>query len=134
MLISQLSQSPHLPAAPSSGADAASADLNYDSFLRLLIASMKNQDPTKPNDPAETLSQLASFSSVEQGIKLNDKLESLLSVSSAGQASMLLGKTVAALDGSAMGSVKSVELSAGGLFVILQDGKRISVDSGIRIG
>ena len=114
--------------------DTNQASINYDSFLKLLIASMKNQDPTQPNDPAQTLSQLASFSSVEQGIKLNDKLESLISISSAGQAAALLGKTVSSLDGSISGIAKSVEMTSSGLVVILEDGKRLSVAVGLKIG
>jgi len=94
---------------------------------------MKNQDPTKPNDPAETMSQLASFSNVEQSIKLNEKLESLLAVSSAGQAGMLLNKTVSTLQGDVSGIVKSVEMTPNGLFVVLEDGKRLSVNDGLRI-
>jgi flagellar basal-body rod modification protein FlgD len=133
MTISQLTGSPRPPAPASAAGDAASAELNYDSFLKLLIASMKNQDPTKPNDPAETMSQLASFSNVEQSIKLNEKLESLLAVSSAGQAGMLLNKTVSTLQGDVSGIVKSVEMTPNGLFVVLEDGKRLSVNDGLRI-
>lgn len=114
-------------------ATAAKADLDYDSFLKLLIASMKNQDPTKPNDPAETMSQLASFSNVEQSIKLNEKLESLISVSSAGQAADLVGKTVSSLDGVVSGVVKGVELRTDGLVLILKGGMRLTVGDGIRI-
>ena len=33
-----------------SGNDSAKASLNYDSFLKLLVAQMKNQDPTQPMD------------------------------------------------------------------------------------
>lgn len=113
--------------------DTNQASINYDSFLKLLIASMKNQDPTQPNDPAQTLSQLASFSSVEQGIKLNDKLESLIAISSAGQAAALLGKTVSSLDGRISGIAKSVEMTSTGLVVILEDGKRLSVADGLKI-
>ena len=36
--------------------------LDYNAFLQLLIAQMKNQDPTKPTDPAQFIAQLASFS------------------------------------------------------------------------
>ena len=113
--------------------DTNQASINYDSFLKLLIASMKNQDPTKPNDPAETMSQLASFSSVEQGIKLNEKLESLLSISGAGQAASLIGKTVSSLDGEVTGVAKSVELGLGGPVVILDNGERLTVSDGLRI-
>ncbi len=120
----------------SSGFQTASeskADLNYDSFLKLLIASMKNQDPTKPNDPAETMSQLASFSNVEQSIKLNEKLDNLLMVSGAGQAAALVGKTISSLDGGVSGVAKSVELRTEGLVVVLTGGGRLLVSDGIRI-
>lgn len=133
MFVPQLTAPPPAFGAGSPATAEAKADLNYDSFLKLLIASMKNQDPTKPNDPAETMSQLASFSNVEQSIKLNEKLESLLSVSSAGQAAALVGKTASSLDGNVSGIVKSVELSADGLVVILDNGKRLPVSAGLRI-
>ena len=133
MLVSQASTIPPPPDANQTASASAKDDLDYNSFLRLLIASMKNQDPTKPNDPSETLSQLASFSGVEQGIKLNGKLESLLSVTSAGQAAALIGKTVSNIDGTNSGIAKSVELSVNGLIVVLEDGKRLSANDGLRI-
>ncbi len=63
--------------APSTAASKAKVD--YDAFLQLLVAEMKNQDPTEPMDSAQFISQLASFSNVEQGIQTNDKLGQLLS-------------------------------------------------------
>jgi flagellar hook assembly protein FlgD len=60
------------------GADKASASLNYDNFLKLLMAQMKNQDPTDPMDASQQIAQLATFSQVEQTIKTNTNLESLL--------------------------------------------------------
>ena len=67
-------QAPSLQAA----SDAKSAYMNYDAFLRLLVAQMKAQDPTQPADSAQYLSQLASFSAVEQGVKTNAKLDDLM--------------------------------------------------------
>jgi flagellar basal-body rod modification protein FlgD len=119
--------------ARESSSDARKSGIDYDSFLKLLIATVQNQDPTQPNDPAETLSQLASFSTVEQSIKLNQKLESLLAISSAGQAASLIGKTVSSLDGSTSGVARSVEMSTSGLVVILEGGTRLSVNDGLRI-
>jgi flagellar basal-body rod modification protein FlgD len=120
-------------AARASASDAQKSSVDYDSFLKLLIATMQNQDPTKPNDPSETLSQLASFSTVEQNIKINEKLESLLAVSGMGQAAALVGKQVSNLDDSARGRAASVEMTPSGLTVILDDGKRLPVADGIRI-
>ena len=47
--------------ANQSGTDASNASLNYDSFLKLLVAQMKNQDPTEPMDAAQQMAQLATF-------------------------------------------------------------------------
>lgn len=113
--------------------DSSKAYLNYDSFLKLLIATMKNQDPTHPNDPAQTMSQLAAFSSVEQGIKTNAKLSTLLSTVAAGQANDLLGHTVSNATGDISGVVEALELDDTGLTAILRDGGRLPIVSGIRI-
>ena len=78
------------PAPTTTTSDSASAakdaTLNYDSFLKLLVAQMKNQDPTDPVDASEQMSQLASFSNVEQAIKTNKNLESLIRETSMSQA------------------------------------------------
>ena len=129
-----VSQTDLMPASSrAGGGDQAKADLDYNSFLKLLIATMQNQDPTKPNDPAETLSQLAAFSSVEQNIKLNTKLDTLLAVSAAGQAASLIGRTVTSADGSISGIAASVELGSGGLVAILASGARLPLSGGTRI-
>lgn len=40
-------------------------------FLQLLVAQIKNQDPTKPVDSTQFMTQLAQFSNLEQMISLN---------------------------------------------------------------
>ena len=59
--------------------------VDYDAFLQLLVKQLKTQDPTEPTDSAEFFSQLASFSSVEQQIQINNKLEALLTASQPGR-------------------------------------------------
>lgn len=113
--------------------DSAKAKLDYDAFLQLFVSSMKNQDPTKPNDPAQTLAQLASFSNVEQSIKLNEKLDSLLVSSSATVAASLVGKTLSNLDGTISSVVKSVETGTGTLVAILSDDQRLNLTDGYRV-
>jgi flagellar basal-body rod modification protein FlgD len=39
----------------SSAASAATQSLSYNDFLTLLMAEMKNQDPTQPMDPSHIL-------------------------------------------------------------------------------
>ena len=67
----------NIATVPTPEADAAS-DSDYQMFLSLLTAEMKNQDPTEPMDSTEFVSQLASFSSVEQQTETNSKLDELL--------------------------------------------------------
>lgn len=109
-------------------------NMDYDSFLRLFMAQMKNQDPTEPNDPTETLSQLASFSNVEQSIKLNEKLDALLSASNATLASALVGRNISNLDATVSGIAVEVTVGASGPSVTLADGRVLSLADGYKVG
>lgn len=48
---------------------------NENTFLQLLVAQIKNQDPTQPIDSSTFLSQLASFSQLEQLIGIRQELQ-----------------------------------------------------------
>lgn len=48
----------------SSASGMAAPQLNESDFLSLLVAQMKDQDPTQPTDPTQFVSQLANFSEV----------------------------------------------------------------------
>jgi flagellar basal-body rod modification protein FlgD len=47
---------------------------NQDTFLQLLVAQIKNQDPLNPTDGVQCLTQLAQFSSLEQQLQMNTQL------------------------------------------------------------
>ncbi len=47
---------------------------NKSTFLTLLVAQIKNQDPTQPQDGIQFVSQLAQFSQLEQSITANTTL------------------------------------------------------------
>jgi flagellar basal-body rod modification protein FlgD len=119
--------------ARQASSDAAKSTLDYNAFLRLFIAQLKNQDPMKPNDPTQTLSQLASFSNVEQSIKLNEKLDSLVSSASATLAATMIGKGVSSLDGSMSGVVTAVENGPQGLIAVLDGGARLALSGGYKM-
>ncbi|MEL6233819.1 MAG: flagellar hook capping FlgD N-terminal domain-containing protein [Pseudomonadota bacterium] len=57
-------------------ADSITGD--FETFLTLLTAQLKNQDPLNPADSTEFVAQLASFSSVEQQVQTNEKLDQLI--------------------------------------------------------
>ncbi len=71
-------------------------DLGKDQFLSILVAQLKNQDPTAPMDNAQFVAQMAQFSSVEQLISINDKMDKMQGSmdTSLGGASELIGKKI----------------------------------------
>jgi flagellar basal-body rod modification protein FlgD len=52
-------------------------------FLQLLVAQLKNQDPTQPQDGTQFVSELATFSSVQQELQMTQDLNSINSILSA---------------------------------------------------
>ncbi len=109
-------------------------DLDYNAFLKLLIAQLKNQDPTKPMDSAQFVAQLATFSQVEQSIAANGKLDSLLTSSALSIADAVIGRTVTSADGSVSGTVASVRITGDGPVARLTDGRELALGAGIVIG
>ncbi len=64
-------------ASSSLASKSATAASDFHSFLTLLTAQLRNQDPLSPLDSTQFVEQLASFSSVEQQIETNQLLETL---------------------------------------------------------
>jgi len=62
-------------AANSSVKEAPKNELNSDAFLTLLVAQLRNQDPLKPMDPTEFVTQLVQFNVLEQTIQIRQVLE-----------------------------------------------------------
>lgn len=83
----------------SSAAATSASELqeNYNSFLTLLTAQISNQDPLKPVDSTQFVSQLAQLTQVEQSIATNASLESIsnmLSIAGAMSDLQLIGRDV----------------------------------------
>jgi flagellar basal-body rod modification protein FlgD len=75
---------------------------NFTTFLQLLTTQLKNQNPLDPLDTNQFTQQLVQFAQVEQQMKSNDQLASLVSLEKSAQASTALayvGSTVV-VDGS----------------------------------
>ncbi|MGF6816178.1 flagellar basal-body rod modification protein FlgD [Paraburkholderia atlantica] len=82
-----------------SGTSGTSAADLQNTFLQLLVAQLKNQDPTNPMDSSQMTSQLAQISTVQGISNLNTSLTSLstqLSASQQAQSALLIGSTVLA--------------------------------------
>ena len=90
-------------AASAAGAAQKSLAGNFDTFLTLLTAQLRNQDPLSPMDSNEFTQQLVQFSQVEQQINSNKNLETLVNLTksrSGVDAMSYLGKTLTMTDGS----------------------------------
>lgn len=109
------------------------ATVDYEAFLTLLIAQMKNQDPTEPMDATQYMSQLASFSNVEQSVQIKEQLELILQTSYLDQASGLIGKTLTSPDGTVSGQISQVQVFGDGLVATLTNGEQVLVGNGVTI-
>jgi flagellar basal-body rod modification protein FlgD len=102
-----------------------------DSFLKLLVAQLKNQDPLNPMDNAEITSQMAQISTVSGIDKLNTTLQAMATSFSAGQslqATAMIGHSVLApgsalqlQNGAASGGV-DLPQAADKVVISIQDG------------
>ena len=108
-------------------AKATGSELGKDAFLQLLTTQMKYQDPLNPNTDTEFISQLATFSQLEQ-------MQNLGSLTTNSQAFSLVGKDVIiktdSLTGDATyisGKVDFVNMS-GGKAQLSIEGNLYSVD------
>src|SRR5437868_3403481 len=71
---------------------------NFQTFLTLLTTQLKNQNPLDPLDTNQFTQQLVQFSQVEQQLKSNDQLATLVSIEKSAQSTTALafvGATVA---------------------------------------
>jgi len=74
--------------AQNSSQESATSKLakDFDNFLKLLTTQLQYQDPLSPMDANQFTTQLVQFTQVEQSVKMNTQLESLIKVERASQA------------------------------------------------
>ena len=86
--------------------------LGKDSFLKLLVTELRHQDPTKPMEDKEFISQMAQFSTLEQITNLNKEIKNLVQSSKSAEAYSILGRDIEAYDSiqkkTIIGTVNSV--------------------------
>ena len=81
--------------SPQPKASTGFAGGDFETFLKMLTAQIKNQDPMNPMESTDFAVQLATFSGVEQQVRTNDLLQSLgrqMGISGLAQLSGWIGK------------------------------------------
>lgn len=127
---------------------APSSELGKDDFLKLLMAQIRNQDPLNPMDDREFITQMTTFSSLEQMMNMNNSIQLLVNsqlVSPVIQYSHMIGKEVSYYkideDTGEFVEPKEIETSIvkaisekGGFALIeLENGQKIYTDEVLRI-
>src|SRR5215475_4221535 len=88
---SAVTSAPSSSAATSStGVDKATIAGNFQTFLTLLTTQLKNQNPLDPLDTNQFTQQLVQFAQVEQQLKQNEQLATLVKIEQAAQSTTAL--------------------------------------------
>jgi flagellar basal-body rod modification protein FlgD len=112
---------------------------NFDTFLTLLTTQLKNQDPLSPLDTNQFTQQLVMFSQVEQQIKTNSDLSTLIGNASSTEAisaTPMIGRTIeysgnqAALENGSAAFSYTLPTAAASAAVTIQDASGNAVFSG----
>lgn len=138
--ISQLTTAPN-PAdqLPGTQSSSSGSQLGPNSFLQLLTTEMMNQDPTSPQDPTQSVTQLAQFSALQYQQEMTAAFQGFQSNFGVLQASSLVGKsvTVGVTDSSGnssttTGTINSIAVENGVPYFTMLDsnGKPITDNSG----
>jgi flagellar basal-body rod modification protein FlgD len=133
MVVSTVGSSTAAQSGSAADGAASKTGIDYDTFLTLLVAQLKNQDPTEPMDSTDQIAQLATFSQVEQTIQTNKNLEMLIQSTTLSQAGSMIGRTLENADGTLSGVVKEVQVYSDGLLATLDNGMQVVVGAGITI-
>ena len=140
-------QVPRASAATSAAASASTASASADKtkqlgkqdFLKLLMAQLQNQDPTKPMDDSQMIAQMAQFSALEATQGLQQTIQRSNNVQTIFQAGALIGKYIQAneSDGtSTTGAVTGVDFTStnGVVSPTLQvDGKDVDYSNIVKV-
>jgi flagellar basal-body rod modification protein FlgD len=89
--------------------------MGKDTFLKLLVAQMRYQDPSNPVDSSQMMAQTATFSQVEKLEQLVNQNASMLVLQESATAGALVGRTATYTDENGepvTGTVTSVRLAS----------------------
>ena len=85
---------PQLGLTPTATTSTPANQMGKDTFLKLLVAQLRYQDPTNPTDGTEFLTQSAQFTVVEKLEELAKSNAELLSTGMVSTAASFIGKSV----------------------------------------
>jgi flagellar basal-body rod modification protein FlgD len=128
------------PAAQPGGSPAAqnaatnAFGLSFESLLKIILTQLTYQDPLKPMDNFEFVSQLAQFSQIQLGQTTNDRLQTMVTAQANLQAAGLLGRRVDIPAGAATitGKVVSIAFENGDPRITIETADKQTI-SGISI-
>lgn len=108
------------PAKPPVATDAFG--LGFEDLLKIVLTQLTYQDPLKPMENYEFVSQLAQFSQIQQTQEMNSALQTLVTAQASSQAASLLGKTVDIGSGAAAlsGEITTVTFGQAGPTVTIE--------------
>jgi len=119
----------------STGIDANTIAGNFQTFLTLLTTQLQNQNPLDPLDTNQFTQQLVMFAQVEQQLKSNDELSTLVALEKTAQATTALayvgqtvavnGQTAALTNGQATWSLQVPKPSTGTITIASQTGQTV---------
>lgn len=101
---------------PTANTAAGTSTLGVNDFLKLITIQLQNQDPLKPMDDTQFISQMASFTNLQQTQTLTTDFEAYSQQAALNSASGFLGGYVSVSDpalGTATGQVTSVKVENG---------------------
>ncbi len=122
--------------ATGTAAPAASKDFDKDTFLKLLVAQLKYQDPTNPTDATQFMSQTAQFTVVEKLDALSKLDQQVLEATRTQSAAGLIGRQVTYTDYSGTtrtGTVTGTTYGAQNPMLTV-DGTRVALDAVTAVG
>ena len=111
---------------------SAGMGLDADTFLSLLVAELRHQDPMNPVDSKEQMAQLAQLAVVERLDALGEATADLTAHQRSAGATQLVGHVVegtSTLGTTVRGPVTGVRLGGGSPVLVLSDGTEVPTES-----
>ena len=109
--------------------------LGFEDLLKIVLTQLTYQDPLKPMENFEFVSQLAQFAQIQQTTNMSDSLQTLVAAQSTSQAATLLGKLVDIPAGQAVltGKVTAIAFGEEGPTITIETNQNQTI-SNIRLG